>query len=393
MPFGLWVVLTYAVARLVSALLLIALTRYQVPVSWTGPTVSYGTIVGLWDAGWYAEIAEHGYPHDLPRDPLTGDLRQNPWAFYPLFPLLTRALMALTGAPFAITGATLSVILGGVAALVIAATLRDRVGDRSALAAVTVWATCAPAPVLQVAYTESLAILLLALVLRHLDRGRWWAAAGCAFLTGLARPIAVPLGMVALVAVVVRWRRRADAPLDRREALGMVGALAACGLAGLTWPLIAWVGTGVRTAYTDTMATWRYGQNIVPLKPWVGISEWFFRDAGATAAYLALAAIVALLLALALGPWSARLGPVLRAWILAYPFYLAVVLDPGTSAIRYLLPCFPWAVIAVDGAWRRAPSAVRTWTLAAGWVALGVAMQWWWLYELWRFVPPSDFPP
>ena len=141
------------------------------------------------------------------------------------------------------------------------------------------------------------------------------------------------------------------------------------------------------------MATWRYGQNIVPLRPWVGISEWFFHAAGRTAAIAALVAVVTLLLALALGPWSARLGPVLRAWILAYPFYLAVVLDPGTSAIRYLLPCFPWAVIAVDGAWRRRAPAARTWALTAGWVLLGVATQWWWLYELWRFVPPSDFPP
>lgn len=392
-PYVGWIIGLYAVARLVSGVLLAVLTRYQVPVGWTGEHVTYGTIVGLWDAGWYSEIAQHGYPHELPRDPYTGDLQQNPWAFYPLFPVLTRLVMGLTGAPFALAGATLSLLLGGAAAVVIGTTLRDHVGPRAALAAVVVWATCAPSPVLQVAYTESLAILLLALVLRFLDREQWWAAAGCAFLTGLARPIAVPLGVVALVAVVVRWRRRADRPIQRREGTGMLAALAGCGLAGLTWPLVAWLGTGVRTAYTDTMATWRHGQNIVPLTPWVGISEWFFRGAGSTAARLALAAIVALLLGLALGPWAARLGPVLRTWILAYPFYLAVVLDPGTSVIRYLLPCFPWAVIAVDGAWRGAPSAVRTWALAAGWAALGVATQWWWLYELWRFVPPSDFPP
>lgn len=404
-----WVILAYAVARLISGFLLAVLTRYQVPVAWTGPDVSYATIVGLWDAGWYGEIAQHGYPHELPHDPYTGDLQQNPWAFYPLFPLLTRALMALTGVPFALAGATLSLVLGAAAAVVIACMLRARVGPRAALAAVVVWVTCASSPVLQVAYTESLAILLLALVLRFLDCERWWAAAVCAFLTGLARPIAIPLGLVALVAVAVRWRRRTDRPIARREWAGMAAALGACGAAGLTWPLIAWFGTGVRTAYTDTMATWRYGQDIVPLKPWVGISQWYFRDAGAAAGRLALAAIVTLLLAVALGPWAGRLGPVLRAWILAYPFYLAVVLDPGTSAIRYLLPCFPWAVIAVDGAWRRRPgvgtskaaarstfptvSALRTWGLAAGWAAFGVATQWWWLYELWRFVPPSDFPP
>lgn len=433
------VLCAYLAARALSAILLVALTRYQVPVGWTGPHVSYATIVGLWDAGWYADIATQGYPAVLPHDPVTGELQQNPWAFYPLFPLLTRALMMLTGAPFAITGAMLSLVLGAAAAVVIARLLRRRVGARTALAAVIVWSTCAPSPVLQVAYTESLAILLLTLVLAALDRQRWWSAAGFAVLTGLARPIAVPLGLVALVAVVVRWRGRAARPIPRGEYAAMAAALGGCGVAGLTWPALVWAGTGIRTAYTDTMATWRAGQDIVPLTPWVGISRYLFGDAGP----LALAAVVVLILAVALGPWAARLGPVLRAWVLAYPFYLALVLDPGTSLFRYLLPCFPWAVIAVDGAWRArgvhareasgdggtsrepcegrsdgevdAPSpagvlppqptaapgvaapdtagAARTWALTAGWVVLGLVTQWWWLYELWRFVPPSDFPP
>lgn len=437
------VIAVYVLARLVSAILLQVLTRFQVPVSWTGPEVDYTTIVGLWDAGWYKEIATNGYPEVMPRNPQTGVLQQNPWAFYPLFPFLTRGLMTILGTPFAITGAMLSFLLGGAAAVVIAGTLRDRLGAQVALAATAVWATCAPSPVLQVAYTESLAILLLALVLRSLDRGRWWAAAGFALLTGIARPIAVPLGLVALVAVVVRWRGRQERAIDRSEYTGMVGALVACGLAGLTWPTVVWMGTGVRTAYTDTMATWRQGQDIVPLKPWVGISKYLFGDGGG----LMLLVLVILIVGVAVGPWASRLGPVLRAWILAYPFYLALVLDPGTSLFRYLLPCFPWAVIAVDGAWRlrakrsargaagesaaeaapdRArpeqalpeqalpdqarpelqeeeasppparlfePSPGRLWALTAGWVVFGVITQWWWLYELWRIVPPADFPP
>jgi len=408
------VLIAYLLARGVSAVLLVVLTRYQVPVGWTGPDVTYGTITGLWDAGWYREIATNGYPEHLPVD-AKGEYQQNAWAFYPLYPMLVKGLMAATGSTFALAGSTLSLVLGGCAALVIAILLRDRVGPRTAFLAVIVWSTCAPSPVLQVAYTESLAILLLALVLLHLERGNWWLAGVFACLTGLARPVAVPLGAVALVAVWLRWRVRRSDPVPTRERIGMLAALAGCGLAGLAWPAIAWIGTGSRSAYTDTMATWRSGQEITPLKPWVSIASYLFHSA----APLALVAAVVLIVGMAAGPWAWRLGPVLRAWCLFYPAYLAVVLDPTTSIFRYLLPLFPWAVIAIDGAWRqrrpvgwRARAAggfadagadgafraaqdrpLRMGLLTLGWVALGLVTQWWWLYELWRFVPPSDFPP
>ncbi len=434
--------LVYALARGVSALLLDVLTRYQVPVGWTGPRVEYLTIVGLWDAGWYREIAEHGYPATLPVD-AAGQLQQSPWAFYPLFPFITKAVMTVSGWPFATAGSTVALLLGGAAAVVIALQLRERVGARVGVAAVVVWSTCAPSPVLQVAYSESLAILLLALVLWALQRENWWAAAGLALFTGLARPIAVPLAVVALVAVAVRLRDRASRPVARAEGSGMLASLVACGLAGLTWPVVAWLGTGVPSAYTDTMATWRAGQQIQSLTPWVGIARYVF---GPTGGPVALVAIIVLLIGVVAGPWASRLGPVLRVWCLAYPAYLAFVLDPGTSVFRYLLPLYPWAVIAVDGAWRgrrdvspsreravlapvvapvvaalstraspadahatppydqdratsqaggtdAAPSPRRVWRLTAAWVTLGIATQWWWLYELWRFVPPSDFPP
>ena len=54
--FAARVLLAYGAARLISAGLLVLLTRYQVPVEWTGPRVTYATIVGLWDAGWYLSL-------------------------------------------------------------------------------------------------------------------------------------------------------------------------------------------------------------------------------------------------------------------------------------------------------------------------------------------------
>ena len=83
------VLLSYAVCRVVTGILLTIVAARQVPTGWTGPDVTYLTFTAQWDGQWYKAIAEHGYPATLPVDG-TGLVQQNPWAFYPLFPLLSR---------------------------------------------------------------------------------------------------------------------------------------------------------------------------------------------------------------------------------------------------------------------------------------------------------------
>ena len=62
----------------------------------------------------------------------------------------------------------------------------------------------------------------------------------------MTRPIAVPLGLVALVAVVAALAPPLRAAGCRPgEALSMGAVLVACGVAGLAWPAIAWWRTGV----------------------------------------------------------------------------------------------------------------------------------------------------
>src|SRR5690606_20410254 len=123
------------------------------------------------------------------------------------------------------------------------------------------------APTLQIAYTESLAALLLCVVLWLLSRERWVVAGVVALLTGLARPIALPLGVVALVAVWLRWRRRRTEPVTGAEVLHMLAALAGCGLCGLVWPAVVWWGTGEPDGYTTTMSAWRQGEPVTPFAP------------------------------------------------------------------------------------------------------------------------------
>ena len=81
---------------LLTAFLLDRASRFTV-VDATGRTAdwSYLQFIARWDSAWYRKVAQGGYPQVLPLDPLTGEVKQNPWAFYPVFPLLARALMAL----------------------------------------------------------------------------------------------------------------------------------------------------------------------------------------------------------------------------------------------------------------------------------------------------------
>lgn len=395
LPFVVAVLLLWTALRAITTVILgwIAQTQ-QDPVIFSGDVPRYFELATLWDGAWYERIATQGYPATLPTDSL-GQVRQNEWAFYPVFPVLARGLMGLSGWPFAVAAPVLATVLGYAAALVIAGLLRERVGPAAALGAVALLGAFPAAPVLQVAYTESLALLLLGTVLWLLVRRRWWWAAAVALLTGLARPIALPLGLVALVAVLVRWRSRGDAPLRRGEGAAMLLTLVSCGLSGLIWPVAVWWGTGRQDGYPATMSAWRGGEPITAFVPTLEVSQLLLGDVAGPAALLALAAV---LLVAVLGPWAAGLGVELRTWCLAYPLYLAAALDPWTSIYRYLLPLFPLLVLLVGGGRPRRDDGlhspgwllvVRTVTLAA----LFVGWQVWWSWELFRFEPPSDYPP
>ena len=104
---------------------------------------------------WYHEIAELGYPDPIPTDPVTGKVVQNPWAFYPMFPMLSRLVMRATGANFYVAGALLSTVVGAIA-VVLMFRLVDRAAGRwSAIVATVATSTWVAALVLQTDYSEA----------------------------------------------------------------------------------------------------------------------------------------------------------------------------------------------------------------------------------------------
>ena len=393
-PWWVKVLAVYGCARLVTAVILMVVASHQVASLWTPASPSYLQYTGLmWDGSWYQDVAEHGYPRTLPLNSL-GQVRQNAWAFYPLFPVLARGLMVVTGAPWQDVAPILAIVLGA-AAMIVIYRLVERgapraVAERPRLPLVTVALVSffPTAVVLQSAYTESLALLLIAGVLLALVERRYSIATVLVLALGLTRAVALPMALVVLVHAYWRWRaaRAGSERLARRDVVGLGGLLAACAVAGLGWQFVCGAVTGVSDGYLQTQAAWRGRPDVVPFVPWLDIARWRFGEWGP----FVLVAVFALFTALLLSRPARRLGVELRTWPAAYLLYLVAVIEPGTSLARFLLLAFPFAAITAGLAAR--PAAWRRVYLVLVLVVMSL-LQFGWVWTLWRFVPPSGWPP
>ncbi len=385
------VLAVYLAARLVSGLVFWLVARTEAATPWTDAGPGYLEYTGLmWDGSWYREIAEQGYPDTLPVG-VDGRVQQNPWAFFPLFPLLVRGLMAVTGGPWALLAPLTALVLGGLAMLLVHAAVAAWVDDdawspavrRGApLLSVALLSTSASAPVLQVAYTESLALLGVAAALWGITRRRYGIAALAVVALGLTRAVALPLVVVAVAHGAARWRA---GDLRARSAAAVAGVAGLALASGLAWPqLTAW-RTGVPDAYLATQSAWRGRGEVVPLLPWVDVAHWWWGRWG----LLVLAAAAGLVVAGLLARPMRRLGPEAWSWTAAYLGYLVLVLEPGTSLVRFALLAFPaWAALATGILASRRP---RLW--AGVGIGVGILAQVAWIALLWRLVPPSGWPP
>ncbi|WP_182113329.1 hypothetical protein [Actinotalea sp. JY-7876] len=413
----------HAAARAVTAVLLLVVAERQAENLWTPASPSYPQYTGLmWDASWYRTIAEQGYPAELPLGE-DGRVQQNAWAFFPLYPALVRLVTVLTGQPWQVAAPTLSLVLGAAAMLAVhravslglaspalpvpgrvvpggaagsggGARLPEGVRRHVPLVTVAVLTTGAAAPVLQVAYTESLALLLLACALWCVMRRRYLLAVPVVLALGLTRAVALPLTVAVLAHGWARWREQRGAGPGGAgpggawapgEPLRLGVLAAAAGLSGVLWPAVVALATGRADAYPATQAAWRGTGDVVPLVPWVQVGQWLLGPWAVPALVVVALGLVALLLS----PPLARLGAALHGWTAGYLAYLVLVLEPGTSLVRFGLLAFPVAGVVAQlclrARWPRSAVAVV--------VLLGLLAQLLWLDELWRLVPPSGWPP
>lgn len=376
----------YAVNRTLSTGVLVLAMQHEDPSVDTSSLLTY--LARKADGAWYEQIATHGYPARLPVGP-DGVVQENAWAFLPAYPVLVRGVMTI-GIPWTIAAPVVSLVLGGLA-MVLVHRLVARGAPRAVaaspglpLATVAVLSAFPSAPVLQAGYAESLALVAVAWTLLALVQRQYVEAALAVALLGLTRTIAVPM-VVAVVAHALVRRRNARAGQDTWDA-ATARRLVALGawtlVAGLAWQGITALVTGVPNGYVRTQMAWREGRSVVPFGGWVTGS------AGRPVLALALV-LVAVAMALLLGSRSARrLGPELWGWAAGYPLFLAAVLEPHSSIVRFGLLAFPLVTAAlglVTGP-RRTAWAWACWLVSTATQAV-------WVWWVWRTVLGDAFDP
>ena len=151
-----------------------------------------------WDAGWYQAISAHGYVA----------AGQESLRFFPLFPLLGRALGVVPGVG---VGAAL-ITVGNLSALVAMAVLlvlvRRDIGD-GGLARRSVWllALAPSAYSLVLAYSDATLLLCSVVTFLAIRSQRWWLAAAAGLAAGFGRPV----GLLLVVPVAAElWACRRD---------------------------------------------------------------------------------------------------------------------------------------------------------------------------------------
>jgi len=383
MPWWVAVTLMFVIGRLVSTGLLLWYAAHQEANAWTGAHPSLWDFSSLWDGRWYNIIEQMGYPSTLPTSE-GGQVTENAWAFLPLYPMTVKLLMTLTGLDWNIAAIGVSVICALAATLVFYRLMIRLLNPGQAFFAVVLFSLAPVSPLFQLAYAESMQLLLIAVALHLLVRRHYLSMIPVLLLLGVTRPGALAFALTLGLHFVYRlwgFRRRNFGWGERWRVLG---AAAAAVVAGFEWMLIAGWVTGVPDAYLKTELAWRASylgwKELVPFTPWIEATQWWWH--GLTG-WLILAGIVLGFVALLANPLAKRLGTDLRLWNLSYTVYLFAVFFPQSSTMRLLAPLFPaLGMFAVPRArWYR-------WML----VIACLLLQWFWVHVMWA-VSANDWSP
>lgn len=382
-PWWVRVLMVWALARGFSAWLTVLAGASQADTPWSRSGASYIDMADTWDAAFYREIHDHGYPAELPRSP-SGEVLGSPWAFLPLYPAVVRAVTALTGLDWIHAAPMVSTVASAAFVLVCYRLFSERADAGTALTAVAAVSVWPASPVMQFDYAESLAMLLVAVVVLLLSRGRFLLATPVVVLAGLTRPIAAPLAAAVVLFAVLSWwaHRRAGRPLPIRSTAALVllvvVSVAAVGL----WPGVAASVSGEPDAYFLTEAAWHFGRSQLATSHF--LLSFMLLLGPVPGAAVAVAVVIALVIAV-WSPPARALGAAMWAWSVAYLAYLLALVGWEAPVPRLLLLAFPLALPMVAASRARPYRVLLVLSLAV--------LQVFWLFLVWRWVPWEQVAP
>lgn len=378
-PWWVRVLLVYGLSRLFTTAVLLIFAHFQGANPWTGADPGYFSYADIWDGYWYRSIGAVGYPTVLPRL-VDGHIAQNAWAFLPGYPILVDGFAFVFRIPWDVAAVVVSVVSGAGACLVFyRLMLRVGLNASACLFAVVLFCVAPVSPLFQLAYAESLYMLLLAVALLCVVQRRYLWLFPLIPAMAFTRPSAIPFALFLGLHFLFRWFRRHESPFPRRERLlGIVVTLFA-GLAAIAWPIIAAIATGVTSAYTQTELAWRAGYvgygHLVPFTSWFqGAGWWFGVYLGSSpwVGYLVVLLLIIMFTLVLFLPGVVRLGTDLRLWIASYGLYLLAVFYPQSSLFRLLMPMFPLlgALALPRSRLYRFGLVIVSLALQIGWIAL-----------------------
>lgn len=323
-----------------------------------------------WDAGYYLRIAESGYRSDGPER-----------AFFPLYPLLARAVSGLSDLPLVWSGWLISIgcFLGG--GVLLHHWLQAEYGERVAFWALA-WFSLFPVSFFSVAfYPEALYLLLSTGAIYFARSGRFLASGLCIALAGAARPV----GFLLAVPYIVEFLLQRDFRPARLGSFVVGACVAPLGtLSFLAFLSMQGGGANPVALYNDNLErhwlmvfTWPWetmgaALNAALFGTSIG-TDWFSRA-------IAWQDLLFALFGLGLSIWSwGRLRPSMSLWLaLSTLFFLSskgphgYVFEGMPRHIASILPIY----LALALAMARLPRVAR-------WALIGLSAGLLALYAMW----------
>lgn len=381
------VFLIYLISRVVTSLIMLAYASKQ-EVTWQTPTAQPGffEFANLWDAAWYRHIANDLYPTQLPEQ--QGLVTENAWAFMPLFPLMVRGIMAISGLPFEVITVCISLIAGFGCAYGLYQLLIKFTNHNTAMFSVVLLCFGPISPIFQVGYAEALHFWMLTALLRLMVARQWYTMLPLIFIASFTRPTGLAWAFTLALYIGYRywncyWKEREAFHMREQRAVWVAAIFS--GIMGLAWLIIAGIVTGHPRAYLETEYAWRRhytgDKETLPFTPWFhGADFWFGQPVGTIVVLVILVGVALWLSSRVLN----RFGIEIRLWAIAYFSYIFAVFFPQSSTFRMIMPMFP-AIVA--------PLALpRSPVYRVGAIICSLLAQIVWIHWMW-FVIGRDWTP